>query len=106
MAYSHEKYLKYIDSIKKAAKKYRETHKEKYLKYAKDYYQNNKKECNRKSMEYRAKNPKWKQYAKECSYFHNNMLYPEEIPEMEYFGCIYDLNLKIEKEGFIYGSKC
>lgn len=104
--YNKEYYEANKEKYKQNNKKYRAKNKEKIRLYRKNYYQKNKKECNRKSMEYRAKNPKWKEYAKVCSNLHNNTLYPEEIPELEYYGCVSDLNYQIEKGGFIYGSKC
>lgn len=74
--------------------------------YYREYYQKNKKERNKRNWEYKAKSAKWKEYAKECSILCNSFLYPEEIPEIEDYECISDLNYKIEKEGFLNGSKC
>lgn len=104
--YNKELYEKYKECRKRAAKKYYESHKEKRLLYYKEYYQKNKKELNRKKQEYKAKDPKWKEYERECSRLYQTFLYPEQIPELEDYVCISDLNYQIKKGGFIYGSKC
>lgn len=104
--YNKELYEKYKECRKRAAKKYYESHKEERRLYWKEYYQKHKKERNRKNQEYKAKDPKWKEYVKECSTLCNMFLYPEQIPEKEDYVCISDLNYQIEKGGYINGSKC
>lgn len=104
--YSKELYEKYKESRKRAAKRYYKAHREKMRLYNKEYYRKNKKEMYRKNREYKAKDPKWKEYEKECSKLCQMFLYPEQIPEVEDYVCVSDLNYKIEKGGFINGSKC
>lgn len=104
--YSKELYQKYKESRKRSSRKYYKLHKEECLIRNEEYYWKHKKELYRKNREYKAKDPKWKEYEKECSRLCNLFLYPEQIPEIENYGCVSDLNLKIEKDGFINGSKC
>ena len=104
--YRKEYYEAHKEQYKRHQREYYQKHKEKCRLYRKSYYEKNKKERNRKNQEYKAKDPKWKEYEKECSRLCNLFLYPEQIPELEDYVCVSDLNHKIEKGGFIYGSKC
>ena len=104
--YSKENYEKYKESHRRAARKYYKLHKEELRLYNKNYYQKNKKKRNRQNQEYKAKDPKWKEYERECSRLNNLFLYPEQIPELDDYVCVADLNYKIEKGGYINGSKC
>lgn len=104
--YSKELYQKYKESRKRAMRKYYQSHKEEICLYKRNYYQINKKILNKRNAEYKAKDPKWKEYNKECNLMCSRFLYPEQIPELEYYGCVSDLNYQIEKGGYINGSKC
>lgn len=104
--YRKEYYEAHKEQYKKYRREYYQTHKEEFRLYQKDYYQKNKKEMYRKNREYKAKDAKWKEYEKECSRLCNLFLYSEQIPELEYYGFVSDLNYQIEKRGVIYGSKC
>lgn len=104
--YNKEYYEAHKEQYRTRQRKYCQTHKEKCRLYRKNYYQKNKRERNRKNQAYKAKDQKWKEYEKECSRLCNLFLYPEQIPEIENYGCVSDLNYIIEKGGFIYGSKC
>lgn len=104
--YRKEYYEAHKERYQRHQRECYQKHKEKRLLYYKNYYEKNKKERNRKNQEYKAKDPKWKEYANECSKLCHMFLYPEEIPEMEDYVCISDLNYQIEKGGFINGSKC
>ena len=102
--YDKESYQKYKESHKRATKKYYLKHKDNYRKWHKLNYHKNREHNILRSKIWVEKHKDWnREYQRK----YKSMLPPDRIPEVdEYDTFCVDLNIKIEKEGFINGSKC
>lgn len=106
--YSKELYQKYKESRKRSSRRYYLKNKGRFKEWHRKWFQKNYHEIKEQN---KIRNKLWiashKEWNNEYQRMENNWLAPERIPETDDYDtfCV-DLNLKIEKEGFINGSKC
>lgn len=100
-------YEKYKEAQKRASKRYYLKHKAYYKKLHRKWFQKN---YHKIKEQNKIRKKLWIASHKEWSNDYHRMakswLAPEQIPELEYYGCVSDLNYQIEKGGYINGSKC